>query len=73
MSLTTLEWTIIARSSVPGHWHWTGGHTPDAARKDSDANKIIMMHRRTPHGWELVARLTGPAWRRWQAKPGLKR
>jgi len=66
LPLSYREWTVIARSASPGHWQFTGGWSSEAARAASDANEIVAMHRRVDLGWQLVARLAGPAWRRFQ-------
>ncbi len=64
-------WTVIAtRTGI--YWTWCDDyhsvHAHQALRAASDANEIILMHRRIKDGWELVARLSGPAWRRFQAR-----
>lgn len=65
--LTHDHWTVIARSASPGNWHFTGGWSSEVALAAAGANEIVLMHRKFPDapGWQLVARLAGPAWRRW--------
>ena len=66
MEINATHWTIIARNTAPGVWIFTGDWTNKTAIAASDANDIIMMHRRGDHGWQLVARWAGPAWKRLQ-------
>lgn len=68
MKLTATDWTVVARSSVPGHWHYAAHWSGDMLAKASDANQIIAMHRKTEHGWEIVARLAGPYWQSFQRR-----
>ena len=44
MKLTATDWIVIARSSVPGHWHYAAHWSGDMLAKASDANQIIAMH-----------------------------
>lgn len=69
--ITADAWTALAtRTGI--YWTWRDDYHSAAAYKAlhaaSDANAIILMHRRIEGGWELVARLSGPAWRRFQAR-----
>lgn len=70
--ITADAWTVIAKRTG-SHWQWCDERdkTPEAQKSLhalSDANHIIIMHRRVGRGWELVAQLAGPAWRRFQAR-----
>ena len=67
-------WTVLA-TRTGAHWQWRdernkSTEAQQALRHASDANEIIIMHRRLGKGWELVARLSGPAWRRLQTRRG---
>ena len=69
--ITADNWTVVAtRTGI--YWTWRDDYhsvpAHQALRAASDANEIILMHRRIKDGWELVARLSGPAWRRFQAR-----
>ena len=66
MKVNGTDWTVIARNTAPGVWIFTGDWTNKSALAASDADDIIMMHRRGEHGWQLVARLAGPAWKHFQ-------
>lgn len=69
--ITADKWTVIA-TSTNSRWSYYGDYGSKDARAAlhaaSDANTVILMHRRASDGWELVARLAGPAWRRFQAR-----
>lgn len=65
------RWAVIA-TNANSRWSYRDDYQSDDARAAlhaaSDANTVILMHRRVTDGWELVARLSGPAWRRFQAR-----
>lgn len=69
--ITADGWTVIA-TSTNSRWSYRAGYGSDDARAALHAaslrNEIVLMHRRIAGGWELVARLAGPAWRRFQAR-----
>jgi hypothetical protein len=60
-------WTVVA-TRTGRFWNYRNGHTGAALVAAADADTIVLMHRRAAEGWELVARLAGPAWRRFQAR-----
>lgn len=68
--MTTLSpdaWTVVAhrvRSGPVHHWQWEPGVGVKHLQAQSEADAVVLMHRRTPTGVELVARIAGPAWRR---------
>jgi len=66
--MTEHEWTVIARSEKPGRWQWSQGWAPGMAQSYAAEDRIVMMHRKAPTGWDLVARLAGPAWRKFQRR-----
>jgi len=57
--MTEHEWTVIARSEKPGRWQWSQGWAPGMAQSYAAEDRIVMMHRKAPTGWDLVARLAG--------------
>ena len=70
--ITADKWTVIAKRTG-SYWQWCDERDKTAkAQKSlhalSDANHIIIMHRRVGRDWELVARLSGPVWRCFQAR-----
>lgn len=69
--ITADKWTALA-VRLGRYWKWSDSYSSteaqQALRARCDANEIIVMHRRVSGGWELVARLAGPAWRRLQAR-----
>jgi len=67
-AISGTHWTVIAHSPEPGRWVWAYGHTSVATMRASDDGTLIVMHRKRPDGWELVARAAGPGWRRWLAR-----
>lgn len=68
------KWTVVAVNDAPGHWRWVH---PGFATKESraalfaasKADEAIVMHRITPDGTQMVARLAGRWWRRFQKNP----
>lgn len=62
------RWTVIATSRQPGEWAWEPRWSSTMAMRGSDDNTLVVMHRRGPAGWELVARTAGPVWRRMQQR-----
>lgn len=66
--MTPNRWTVVARSTSPGHWHYTEGWSHDRIYAHTAENTVIVMHRKGIFGWELVAQPSGPAWRRWQLR-----
>lgn len=69
--ITADKWTALA-VRTGRYWRWSDTYSSteaqQALRARCDADDIIVMHRRIAGGWELVARLSGPAWRRFQAR-----
>jgi hypothetical protein len=58
------RWTVLAHSPEPGRWEWAPRWNHAMAMRASDDGTLIVMHRKRPDGWELVARTAGPAWRK---------
>ena len=57
--ITADKWTVIAtRTGI--YWTWRDDyhsvHAHQALRAASDANEIIIMHRRVGRGWELFSK-----------------
>lgn len=65
--ITAEGWTVVA-TRTGRFWSYRTGHTGAALVAAADADTIVLMHRRAAEGWELVAQLAGPAWRRFQAR-----
>ena len=65
--ITADAWTVVA-TRTGRFWSYRTGHTGAALVAAADADTIVLMHRRAAAGWELVAQLAGPAWRRFQAR-----
>jgi hypothetical protein len=65
--ITADRWTVVA-TRTGRFWSYRNGHTGAALVAAADADTIVLMHRRAAEGWELVARLAGPVWRRFQAQ-----
>lgn len=65
--ITADNWTVVA-TRTGRFWSYRDGHTSEALLAASDSGAVILMHRRVGRGWELVAQLAGPAWRRFQAR-----
>ena len=65
--ITADAWTVVA-TRTGRFWSYRTGHTGAALVAAADADTIVLMHRRAAEGWELVAQLAGPAWRRFQAR-----
>lgn len=64
MNLTPDKWTIIATSDTPGRWKFQPGHTSTDAMDRAKCGEWIVMHRKADGGWQLLARLSSPAWRK---------
>ena len=65
--ITADRWTVVA-TRTGRFWSYRTGYTGAALVAAADADTIVLMHRRAAEGWELVAQLAGPAWRRFQAR-----
>lgn len=65
--ITADGWTVVA-TRTGRFWSYRTGYTGAALVAAADADTIVLMHRRAAEGWELVAQLAGPAWRRFQAR-----
>lgn len=65
--ITADRWTVVA-TRTGRFWSYRTGYTGAALVAAADADTIVLMHRRAAAGWELVAQLAGPAWRRFQAR-----
>ena len=71
--LTPDKWTVVAHRLLDKNylhkWSWVQGYMPGELHKASDDNRVILMHNRDNGGGvQLVARLAGEQWRRWQDK-----
>jgi hypothetical protein len=71
MMLTIDKWTTVAHRGLTGSgvhayhvWRWVEGVQVKTLHEDVAADRVILMHRHSPEGVELVARVAGPAWRR---------
>jgi hypothetical protein len=80
MNLTTTEWTVVARSATTSHnervWDYEAGVKPGSLYRDAEDEIVLMMQRRVPGGFDLVARIAPPAWRavkRWRDANPVKR
>lgn len=65
--ITADAWTVVA-TRTGRFWNYRDGYTGAALVAAAEADTIVLMHRRAAEGWELVAQLAGPAWRRFQAR-----
>jgi len=64
-SLNTQSWTVVMRQPIKSsEWFTEPGHNKHQLVNDAYNDKIILMHRKAGEGWEAVARLPGPYWRR---------
>jgi hypothetical protein len=78
--LTRDTWTVIATSGLSRHneriWNYEPGVMPASLRRDAEDEIVLMMQRRVPGGFDLVARIAPPAWRgvkRWRDANPVKR
>lgn len=60
-------WTVVA-TRLGNTWRYRDGWDAKQLMAAAETDEIILMHRRVKDGWELVAQLAGPAWRRLQAQ-----
>lgn len=60
-------WTVVA-TRFGAIWRYRDGFESKHLIAASATNEIIVMHRRSAEGWQLVAQLAGPAWRRLQER-----
>lgn len=58
------EWTVVAHSDGLFSWSFQAGYDGASLRRASQQGDIVVMQRRAAEGWELVAQLAGPAWRK---------
>lgn len=74
MKLSLHRWTVVAmrgdaqtRSGwVVNKWFWIPGQSETEIFAASMNDDVIVMHSHAPDGVLLMARLAGPAWKRWR-------
>jgi hypothetical protein len=69
MHLTPDTWTVVATSVQPGVWNYEPGVYSKSLIRDAHDEIVLLMHRRVPGGWKLVARIAPGCWRhvkRWR-------
>lgn len=74
IGLTSDSWTVLAISRAPGHWAWVHpAYETNEQRVPlwmaQRQNDVIMMHHRIDGITNIVGRLAGPWWKRFQKNP----